>query len=475
MGKYVGPNVVVLGGGPGGYPAAFHAADLGMNVTLVDLEKNPGGVCLYRGCIPSKALLHIAKVLHETKEAEHLGISFGEPKLDLDKLRAWKNSVVERNTGGLGQMRGLRNVKNIHGRGRFTGPNQLAVEKMDGETIDLDFDYAIIATGSRPVTLPMFDHTSDRILDSTSGLDLPDIPTRLLVVGGGYIGLEMGSVYAALGSNVTVVEMTSGLLPGADKNLVTFLHKKLVKEFDQILLQTKVVASKAGENSVEVTFEEKGEQRQETFDRVLVAVGRQPNSEDLGLENTNVKVIDRGFIEIDEQRRTGEPTIFCIGDVAGEPQLAHKATHEGIVAVEAIAGKKTIFDPHAIPAVVFTDPEIAWCGLTEEEAKAKGQEIRVSKFPWTASGRATALERNDGVTKLIVDPTSERILGVGITGVGAGDMISEGVLAIEMGATVADLQLTIHPHPTLSETIMEAADHYHGHSPHFYQKKRQPT
>lgn len=473
MAEDVGSNVVVLGGGPGGYPAAFHAADLGMNVTLVDLEKNPGGVCLYRGCIPSKALLHIAKVLHETKEAEHLGVSFGKPKLDLDKLRAWKNSVVERNTGGLGQMRGLRNVKSLHGRGKFTGPNQLAVEKTDGETIHVDFDYAIIATGSRPVTLPMFDHASDRILDSTSGLDLPDIPTKLLVVGGGYIGLEMGSVYAALGSNVTVVEMMSGLLPGADKNLVTFLHKKLEKEFDQILLQTKVVASKASKNSVEVTFEDmKGEQRQETFDRVLVAVGRRPNSEDLGLENTNVKVIDRGFIEIDEQRRTGEPTIFCIGDVAGEPQLAHKATHEGIVAVEAIAGKKTVFDPHAIPAVVFTDPEIAWCGLTEEEAKAKGQEIRVSKFPWTASGRATALERNDGVTKLIVDPTSERILGVGITGVGAGNMISEGVLAIEMGATVADLQLTIHPHPTLSETIMEAADHYHGHSPHFYQKKR---
>ena len=467
------PKVVVLGGGPGGYPAAFHAADLGMDVTLVDLEKNPGGVCLHRGCIPSKALLHIAKVLHETTEAEQLGVSFGKPTLDLDKIRAWKDSVVDRNTGGLGQMRGLRNVKSLHGRGRFAGPNQLTVETVDGDNVTVDFDYAIIATGSRPVQLPMFDNESDRVLDSTSGLDLPDIPKKLLVVGGGYIGLEMGSVYAALGSKVTVVEMMSGLLPGADRNLVTFLHKKLEKDFDQILLNTKVVASKAGKNAVEVTFEDKkGEQRKEKFDRVLVAVGRRPNSEDLGLENTKVKVIERGFIEVDAQRRTGAPNIFCIGDVAGEPQLAHKATHEGIVAVEAIAGKKTVFDPHAIPAVVFTDPEIAWCGLTEEEAKANGQDVKVAKFPWTASGRATALERNDGVTKLIVDPGTERILGVGITGVGAGDMISEGVLAIEMGATVQDLQLTIHPHPTLSETIMEAADHYHGHSPHFYQKRR---
>lgn len=467
------PKVVVLGGGPGGYPAAFHAADLGMDVTLVDLEKNPGGVCLYRGCIPSKALLHVAKVMHEAKDAEHFGVTFGKPKLDLQKVRAWKDSVVDRNTGGLGQMRGIRNVKHVHGRGTFAGPNQLAVKTVDGEDVTVDFDYAIIATGSRPVDLPMFDNDSDRVLDSTTGLDLPDIPAKLLVVGGGYIGLEMGSVYSALGSNVTVVEMMPGLLPGADRNLVTFVQKKLEQEFDHILLNTKVVASKAGEHSVEVTFEDQdGEQRNETFDRVLVAVGRRPNSEDLGLEHTKVKVIERGFIEVDAQRRTAEPNIFCIGDVAGEPQLAHKATHEGLVAVEAIAGKKTVFAPHAIPAVVFTDPEIAWCGLTEDEAKAKGQTVNVSKFPWTASGRATAIERNDGLTKLIVDPATERILGVGITGVGAGDMIAEGVLAIEMGATVEDLQLTIHPHPTLSETMMEAADHYHGHSPHFYQKKR---
>ena len=466
-------RLVIIGGGPGGYPAAFHAADLGMAVTLVDLEKNPGGVCLYRGCIPSKALLHAARVMREAEEAAHFGISFGKPKIDLDKLRAWKASVVESLTGGLGQMRSIRKVKHEYGRARFLSPTRIAVDAGEGDPKEIDFDYAIIATGSRPVQLPMFDYSSDRVLDSTSGLDLPDIPKRMLVVGGGYIGLELGTVYAALGSKVTVVEMLPHLLPGADRNLVTFVQKRLESTFENILLNTKVVESKTLKNSVKVTFEDKdGKKSDDTFDRVLVAVGRRPNSEDLGLENTAVKVIERGFIEVDEQRRTAEPTIFCIGDVAGEPQLAHKATHEGVVAVEAIAGKKTVFAPHAIPAVVFTDPEIAWCGLTEEEAKQKEIEVKVSKFPWAASGRAKTLERPDGLTKIVADPESGRVLGVGITGVGAGDMIAEGVLAIEMGATVEDLKLTIHPHPTLSETVMEAAEVYFGSSPHFYQKSR---
>ncbi len=466
-------RVVVIGGGPGGYPAAFYAADLGMDVTLIDLEENPGGVCLYRGCIPSKALLHAARVLHEARDAAEFGITFAKPQIDVDKLRAWKDSVVARLTGGVGQMRGLRNVKGIQGRARFTGPTSVAIENAEGKTDSLDFDYAILATGSRPTMIPLFDIGSERVLDSTSALDLPEVPKRMLVVGGGYIGLEMTTVYAALGSKVTVVEMLPQLLPGADKDLVSPVAKSIGNLTEKVMLNTRVTELKEQKSGLRVTFEDnKGETTSDMFDRVLVSIGRRPLSADLGLETTRVVVNDRGFVEIDTQRRTAEPTIFAIGDVAGDPMLAHKATHEGVVAVEAIAGKKTIFDKRAIPAVVFTDPELAWTGLTEAEAKEQGLKVKVSKFPWGASGRAITLARTDGVTKIIADPDTERILGVGITGVNAGDLIAEATLAIEMGATVTDLMLTVHPHPTLSETLMEAAEVYHGHSPHFFQKKK---
>ena len=464
-------RLVVIGGGPGGYPAAFYAADLGMDVTLIDLEENPGGVCLYRGCIPSKALLHAARVLTEAEDAKDFGITFAKPTIDLDKLRGWKESVVRKLTGGLGQMRGLRKVKAIQGRARFASSTTVMVEKPDGTTENIAFDTAILATGSRPTMIPLFDIGSDNILDSTTALDLKEVPKRLLVVGGGYIGLEMTTVYAALGARVSVVEMMPGLLPGADRDLVAPLAKTIKSETEKVLLNTRVTAVKEQKSGLKVTFEDsQGETFNEVFDKVLVSIGRRPNSEDLGLESTKVVVNERGFVEIDPQRRTAEPAIFCIGDVAGDPMLAHKATHEAFVAVDAIAGQKRIFDARAIPAVVFTDPEVAWTGLTEEEAGAEGAEVKIAKFPWAASGRATTLGRNDGITKIIADPATERVLGVGITGVNAGDMIAEATLAIEMGATVTDLALTIHPHPTLSETVMEAADVYHGHSPHFFAK-----
>ncbi|MBU0677067.1 MAG: dihydrolipoyl dehydrogenase [Verrucomicrobia bacterium] len=461
-------QLVVIGGGPGGYPAAFHAADHGMNVTIVDLEKNPGGVCLYRGCIPSKALLHAAKLIHEAKEAEKIGLSFGEPKLDLDKLRSWKESVVERLTGGTGQLAKARKVNYVQGRATFVSSNKLSVEKTDGGTEEIEFENAIIATGSRPIAIPNVSIDSPNVVDSTGALELKDIPENLLVIGGGYIGLELGSVYNALGSKVSVVEMMAGLLPGADRDLVAVLAKRIKAEFAEIMLKTKVVSVEEKGKKLAVTIQKEGaEPEVKEYDKVLVSVGRRPNSENLGLENTKVKVNDRGFIEIDPQRRTGDPNIYAIGDVVGGAMLAHKATHEGVVAVEAIQGKKTIFEPHAIPAVVFTDPEIAWAGVTADEAKEKGLNVKAAKFPWAASGRATTLERNDGLTKLIVDVETERILGVAMVGVGAGDMIAEGTLAIEMGATAEDLKLTIHPHPTLSETVMEAAEVFYGSSPHF--------
>ena len=463
---------MIIGGGPGGYPAAFYAADLDMNVTLVDLEENPGGVCLYRGCIPSKALLHAARVLREAKDAETYGITFGKPKINLDALREWKGSVVSRLTGGLGQMRTMRKVKGIQGRARFLGPDQISVDRVDGRSEEIDFDYAILATGSRPATLPLFDVGSDRILDSTSALELREIPNHILVVGGGYIGLEMTTVYAALGSRVSVVEMMPGLLPGADRDLVTHLTRAIREITDKVLLDTKVVGVEKAKSNIKVRFEDKeGKSSTESYDYILASIGRKPNSEDIGLEKTKVVVNQRGIIEVDPQRRTAESSIFAIGDVAGDPMLAHKATYEGKVAVEAIAGKKTIFDAAAIPGVVFTDPEVAWTGITEEEARAKGIQVKVAKFPWGASGRATTLERNDGLTKIIADPETERVLGIGITGVNAGDLIAEATLAIEMGCTVSDLMLTIHPHPTLSETVMEAAEAFHGHSAHFYKKR----
>ena len=469
-------QIAVIGGGPGGYPAAFLAADLGMRVTLIDNEANPGGVCLYRGCIPSKALLHAARVITEAREASNWGISFSKPQIDIDKLRNWKDTVVQKMTGGLGQLSKHRRINYIQGRAKFIDKNTLEIQ-IQNERELLAFENAIIATGSRPANLPGFSIDSERILDSTTGLELPDVPRNMLIVGGGYIGLELGIIYAALGTKVSVAEMTSGLLMhGVDRDLVVVLSKRLKKIFDSIMLDTKVIDIIEEKSGIRFKFEgSKAKTSEQTFDKVLVSVGRKPNSENLGLENTGVKTDSRGFIEVDEQRRTSQPTIFAIGDVAGEPMLAHKATHEGRVAAEVIAGHNVAFEPNAIPAVVFTDPEIAWCGLTETQAKAEDRPVKIARFPWGASGRATTLDRNDGVTKLIIDPETERILGMGIVGVGAGELISEGVLAVEMGATVVDLKLTIHPHPTLSETVMEAAEVFFGESTHVYRPKKSAT
>jgi dihydrolipoamide dehydrogenase len=468
-------QLVVLGAGPGGYAAAFYAADLGMQVALVDQEKNPGGVCLYRGCIPSKALLHVAKVIDEAAHAGHWGVTFGEPAVDVDKLRAFKQGVVDKLTAGVGSIAKLRKVRFVQGRATLTGPNSMSVAGEQGTT-ELQFEHLILATGSHPTKIPSLSLDSPRMMDSTSGLELPDVPTSLLVIGGGYIGLELGTVYAALGSQVSVVEMTAGLLPGADRDLVGVLEKRLKGLFASIMLNTKVVKVEDAGTGIAVTFEggdgSGSGPRAQTFDRVLVAVGRRPNSNVPGLETTGVRVAANGFIETDGQRRTAVPHIFAIGDVAGEPMLAHKASHEARVAVEAIAGHKAVFEPQAIPAVVFTDPEIAWCGLTEAQAQADGIEVEVAKFPWGALSRAITVDRADGLTKLVLEKGTGRVLGVGIAGSGAGELIAEGVLAIEMGATAEDLKLVIHPHPTLSESLMESAEVFFGQSTHVYRPKK---
>ncbi len=465
-------NLVVIGAGPGGYAAAFLAADLGIDVTLIDPEANPGGVCLYRGCIPSKALLHVAKVISEAKAAKNFGVEFVSPKIDLDKVRRWKQNVVSQLTGGLGQLVKQRKVKPIQGTATFVNSQTLKVKKTDGSEETLSFKNCILSTGSHPIALPNLP-ASAKILDSTSALDLKDVPQTLLVVGGGYIGLELGTVYAELGSKVSVVEMTSGLLPGADRDLADVLSKRLKIIFNAIMLNTKVVKMEETANGITVTFQD-GEQKEskKEFNNVLVAIGRRPNSKGIGLENTKVEVDQRGFVKINAQRQTSDPAIYAIGDIAGEPMLAHKASHEGRVAVEAIAGHKVAFEPHAIPAVVFTDPEIAWCGLTETEAAQQNRTIKVVKFPWAASGRAITLDRTDGLTKLIIDPNTERILGVAIVGVGAGELIAEGVLAVEMGSLASDMKLTIHPHPTLTETLMEGAESYFGQATHIYRPKK---
>lgn len=463
-------QLLVIGGGPGGYAAAFLAADLGMTVTLVDLEKNPGGVCLYRGCIPSKALLHGAKILNESREAAEIGLTFGEPQIDLDKFRDWKNSVVTRLTKGTGQLAKARKINYIQGRAKFLNATSVEIERLDGKEDGsketLQFEHAILATGSRPSVIKAFDIGSPRVLDSTTALDLESIPETLLVVGGGYIGLELGSAYAALGSKVSVVEMTPGLLPGADRDLVRVLHKRLEQQFEKIMLETKVLEMKEVADGIAVSFEANGQTQTQTFEKVLVAVGRTPNSRDIGLENTKIETDKRGFVGVNAQRQTVEPTIYAIGDIAGEPMLAHKASHEGRMAVEAIAGHKVGWEPNAIPAVIFTDPEIAWAGLTEIEAKRDGIEVKVAKFPWAASGRALTLDRTEGFTKLLLDPKTERVLGIGIVGPGAGEMIAEGTLAIEMAASARDVALTIHSHPTLGETVMEAAEVFFGQSTH---------
>lgn len=461
-------KVVVLGGGPGGYPAAFEAADHGMEVTLVDDEVKPGGVCLHRGCIPSKALLHVAKLIHEAKEAAAWGLSFGEPKIDLDKLRNFKSSVVSKLTGGIEQLGNMRGVKMLRGRGTFINSNALKVDLHDGGTQELKFDKCIIATGSSPTMPPIFKINDPRVMDSTGALDLPDIPKSLLVVGGGYIGLEMGSVYAALGSKVTVVEMLSGLLPGADRDLVRPLHNRLKGQFAAIYLNTKIASLKATDKGIVATMEGEDAPKEQTFDRVLISIGRRPNTKGFGLENTKAEVNDKGFIKITTKGQTTDPNLLAVGDVAGEPMLAHKATREARVAVEALAGEPAEFDNAAIPAVVFTDPELAWCGITENEAKEQGKEVQVIRFPWGASGRAQTLDRTEGLTKLIVDPETQRILGMGIVGPGAGELIAEGVLAVEMAAVARDVAESIHAHPTLSETIMESAEAAFGQATHMY-------
>jgi len=464
-------QLVVLGAGPGGYAAAFYAADLGMQVALIDEEKNPGGVCLYRGCIPSKALLHVAKVVDEARHAGNWGVTFAEPSIDVGKLRAYKQGVVDKLTSGVGTVARLRKVKFIQGRATLTGPKSLKVAGASGET-ELQFEHLILATGSHPTKIPSLALDSPRMMDSTSGLELPDVPKSLLVVGGGYIGLELGTVYATLGSKVSVVEMTSGLLPGADRDLVQPLEKRLKTLFAAIMLNTKVVKVAEEKDGIRVTFEGEVAEKEQLFDRVLVAIGRRPNSKVPGLETTRVKVDAKGFIETDPQRRTAEPSIFAIGDVAGEPMLAHKASHEARVAVEAIAGHKAVFEPQAIPAVVFTDPEIAWCGLTEAQAKEQGVDVEVAKFPWGALSRAITVDRPEGLTKLVLEKSTGRVLGVGVSGSGAGELIAEGVLAIEMGASAEDLKMVIHPHPTLSESVMEAAEVFFGQSTHVYKPKK---
>jgi dihydrolipoamide dehydrogenase len=439
-------------------------------VSLIDPAVNPGGVCLYRGCIPSKALLHVADVLSEAKHADAWGVTFGAPKIDVDRLRAFKTKVVNQLTGGLGQLSKQRKVNYIRGTAAFRDAKSLEITTEGGRET-LTFEHAIIATGSEPAKVPGLPIESPRVMDSTGALDLPDIPGSLLVIGGGYIGLELGSVYAAVGTKVTVVEMTGGLLPGADRDLVNILARRIDSICEAVLLNTKVVAMKEEKNGIAVTFESSEGRQDQRFDRVLVSVGRRPSAIP-GVDRTKVVVSKRGFVEVDEQRRTAEPSIYAIGDVAGEPMLAHKAFHEARVAVEAIAGHKVAYEPLAIPAVVFTDPELAWCGLTEGEAHQAKREIAVTRFPWAASGRALTLDRPEGMTKLVLDPKTERILGVGIVGPGAGELIAEGVLAVEMGANATDMKMSIHPHPTLSETLMESAETFFGHATHIYRPRR---
>jgi dihydrolipoamide dehydrogenase len=465
-------QLAVVGGGPGGYAAAFLAADLGLQVALIDPEVNPGGVCVYRGCIPSKTLLHVAKLVGEARHATAWGLEFGDPKIDLDKLRDFKNAVVSRLTGGTGQLVTHRRVQYLQGLAEILDAHTLRVALKKGGEERVQFGHAILAPGSRPAAVPGLTIESPRVWDSTNALDLPAIPKTLLVVGGGYIGLELGSVYAALGSEVTIVEMTSGLLPGVDRDLVDILAKRMAQTVKAVLLDTKVEQMSEMSDGIRVSLDGRSSGPEKIFENVLVAVGRQPNSKIPGIERTTVQTDPRGFILVDSQRRTHEPSIFAIGDVVGEPMLAHKASHEGRIAVEVIVGENVSFEPRAIPAVVFTDPEVAWCGLSETQAASENRAVTIAKFPWAASGRAITIDRTDGLTKLVLDPGTGRILGVGLVGSGAGELIAEGVLAVEMGATATDMKLSIHPHPTLTETVMESAEVFFGEATHVFRPRR---
>lgn len=450
-------EVVVVGAGPGGYTAAFRAADLGKRVLLIERYPVLGGVCLNVGCIPSKALLHAAEVINEATEMAHMGIRFAKPEIDLDGLRAGKDKVVGRLTGGLAALAKQRKIQVLQGSARFEGPKRLAVQTPEGLR-SVAFDHAIIACGSSPVKIPGFPHDDPRVMDSTDALALADIPARLLVIGGGIIGLEMATVYHALGSQIDVVELMDQLIPGCDPDLVKVLHKRIEKQYHRILLGTKVTEIKAQKGGLKVSFEGPGGKDSASYDKVLVAVGRRPNGHLIGADRAGVKVDERGFIPVDAHQRTNVPHIFAIGDVVGNPMLAHKATHEAKVAAEVIAGHPALFDPLTIPSVAYTDPEVAWMGLTETEAKAKGISYEKGAFPWAASGRAIGIGRDEGMTKALFDPETKRILGAGIVGRNAGELIAEAVLALEMGADAEDMGLTIHPHPTLSETLCFAAE-----------------
>ena len=463
-------EVVVLGAGPGGYAAAFYAADKGKKVTLVEQEDRLGGVCLIRGCIPSKALLHAAKLVTETRDAEHMGLRFEPPRIDLEKLRAWKNSVIDKLAGGVATLAKQRGVEVMHGRGYFEDSTTLRVETAEGQKF-VTYDTAIIAVGSKSAMPKAFDLGNPRIMTSREALDVPDIPGALLIVGGGYIGMELGTVYATLGSKVVVVEALGAILTGADADLVRPVQRYAEKAFQEVRVKTKVLSMATAGKQIKVVMEFDGKKVEELYDRVLVSVGRVPNHADLGLENTKITKDDRGFIKVNERQQTNDPALYAIGDIAGGVLLAHKAAREARIAVDAILGEFETLDKYIVPAVVFTDPEIAWCGLTETEAKERGITVKIARFPWGASGRALTLDRPEGLTKLIVDPETERVLGAGITGQGAGELISEAVLAIEMGATAYDLASSIHPHPTLSETVMECAEVFYGHATHTYTRR----
>ena len=464
-------EIVVVGAGPGGYAAAFYAADLGKKVILIERDKRLGGVCLNRGCIPSKALLYATHQINAAKDSGHRGISFTPPTVDLAKLRTWKESILAKLGGGIAQLAQMRNVQVIQGRAYFEGSQSLRVENEQGQQF-INYETAILAVGSVPAMPKAFDLGNPRIMTSTEALEIEDIPDDLLVVGGGYIGMEMGTIYAALGSKVTVVEALDSILAGADSDLARLVVLAAKKAFKEIRLNAKVLKMSTAGKQIKVEIEFDGKKVEELYDRVLVSVGRAANSADLGLENTKVTLDDKGFIKVNTQQQTSDPHIYAIGDIAGGILLAHKAHKEGRIAVEAINGESSVMENVVIPAVVFTDPELAWCGVTEAEAKARGIAHEVAKFPWAASGRALSFDRTDGVTKMIIDPESERVLGVGICGAGAGELIAEAVLAIEMGATAEDIALTVHPHPTLSETLMECAEAFYGHATHTIAKKR---
>ncbi|MBS3751188.1 MAG: dihydrolipoyl dehydrogenase [Anaerolineales bacterium] len=464
-------DLAVIGGGPGGYSAAFRAADLGLDVALINAEERLGGVCLRRGCIPTKALLDAAHIIEDGMKAREWGIMFSDFGIDLEKLRQHKQGVVDQLVSGVESLAKMRDVQLIEGRAVFESSNQVRIQGTS-DFAHVKFEHAILASGSKPMSLPGVEFKDQgRIMSSAGALELKDIPERLLVIGGGYIGLEMGTTYAALGSKVTMVEMLDGILPGVDRTLVRYLKRRVKKNFEALHLKTTVASLEEQDEKVVVTLEGKVKEKVQEFDRVLVAVGRKPNSEDIGLENTDVKLDQKGFVQVDEQRRTQDPRIFAIGDVVGDPMLAHKAMFEGKVAADVIAGEPAAFDVMAIPAVVYTDPQIAYCGWMEDEARENGYDVKVARFPWTASGRATTMDAREGITKLVFDVESKRLLGMGVTGRGAEDLIAEGVFAIEMGAVAEDLALTIHPHPTLSETVAEAAEAFLGLATHIFSKR----